>query len=385
MAEGAACRCVAPSASARSWWPRQIPKIGTSPSSPATTARLGAERRGVARAVGEEDAVGLERADLVGRVVDAGTTVTRERAEASWRTDRRLDAVVEGHDVRAPGPERVGRRAVVTSRHEVAAVGAARGARRGARRRSGRPVPKAPGSAPRPAQVPGQAASVDARRSPATPWLDQEPLERPDGAPVRRPCALSSRTTTPAHHGRARLVVERRHAVVADVRVGEGDDLAGVARVGEDLLVAAERGVEDELAARDTAAARSPRPISPRSVAPSARTRVARRRSRERPVDDDGAAAQRRVRAPDPTSVAPVVGRVARPARERRRDRRASACAGSKTHEVGVLARGDRAAVRAVAGTRGSAARSRGDRAPGRGSAARRAAPGRVARRAPRG
>ena len=49
----------------------------------------------------------------------------------------------------------------------------------------------------------------------------------------------------------ARLVVDAGHAVVADVRVGERDDLAGVGRVGEDLLVTAQRGVEHDLAGGD--------------------------------------------------------------------------------------------------------------------------------------
>src|SRR5205807_10254736 len=40
------------------------------------------------------------------------------------------------------------------------------------------------------------------------------------------------------------------HAVVALVRVGHRDDLAGVGRVGQHLLVAAHRGVEDGLAER---------------------------------------------------------------------------------------------------------------------------------------
>ncbi len=46
----------------------------------------------------------------------------------------------------------------------------------------------------------------------------------------------------------ARLHVRAVHAVVADVRHGHRDDLAGVARVGEDLLVADERRVEARLA-----------------------------------------------------------------------------------------------------------------------------------------
>jgi hypothetical protein len=42
-------------------------------------------------------------------------------------------------------------------------------------------------------------------------------------------------------------------AVVADQRIGEDDDLAGVARVAHGLLVAGHRGVEDDLAKADAA------------------------------------------------------------------------------------------------------------------------------------
>ena len=38
-------------------------------------------------------------------------------------------------------------------------------------------------------------------------------------------------------------------AVIADLRIGEDDDLAGVGGVGEDFLIPGERGVEDDFAA----------------------------------------------------------------------------------------------------------------------------------------
>ena len=61
----------------------------------------------------------------------------------------------------------------------------------------------------------------------------------------------------PDHHAAAEraagLEVCPVHAVVADVGVREGDDLAGVARVGQDLLVARQDRVEDHLARGDTA------------------------------------------------------------------------------------------------------------------------------------
>ena len=56
-----------------------------------------------------------------------------------------------------------------------------------------------------------------------------------------------------------RLVVVGDAAVVADQRIGHHDDLAGVRRVGADLLVAGLRGVDDEVAAgRERRAERDP-------------------------------------------------------------------------------------------------------------------------------
>src|SRR5213079_2060210 len=54
-----------------------------------------------------------------------------------------------------------------------------------------------------------------------------------------------------ATEGTPALVVGVGHAVVADVGVGEGDDLAGVGRVGDDLLIAGQHGVEDDLTRGD--------------------------------------------------------------------------------------------------------------------------------------
>src|SRR5262249_10099849 len=44
------------------------------------------------------------------------------------------------------------------------------------------------------------------------------------------------------------FVVDVRGAVIADLRVRQDDDLAGIRRVGEYFLVAGERGVEDDFA-----------------------------------------------------------------------------------------------------------------------------------------
>ena len=98
------------------------------------------------------------------------------------------------------------------------------------------------------ADVAGQAAGVDAgQRGHAVPA--QEGLEPLGSAPVRRLAGEVAHHDPPAvrRHG---LVVGGVGAVVADVGAGEGDHLAGVRRVGDDLLVPAHRRVEDELARR---------------------------------------------------------------------------------------------------------------------------------------
>ena len=52
-------------------------------------------------------------------------------------------------------------------------------------------------------------------------------------------------------NGFGRLVVGRVDPVVADVGIGEGDDLSGVGRIGDDLLVARQHRVEHGLAYGD--------------------------------------------------------------------------------------------------------------------------------------
>ena len=48
------------------------------------------------------------------------------------------------------------------------------------------------------------------------------------------------------------LVVEGRDPVVADVGIGEGDQLTGIGGIGDDLLIPGERRVEHDLARGDT-------------------------------------------------------------------------------------------------------------------------------------
>ena len=99
------------------------------------------------------------------------------------------------------------------------------------------------------AQVARQAAGVNPHDG-GNPVLHQEGLEGARGAPV------GGHLGEVAHHDAATvrhggLVVGGRHAVVTDVGVGEGNDLAGVTRVSDDLLVAAEGRIKDELTRSD--------------------------------------------------------------------------------------------------------------------------------------
>ncbi len=99
------------------------------------------------------------------------------------------------------------------------------------------------------AQDPGEAAGVDpgdARHAvPA-----QHGVEAGLGPMVA--VASCERTDDDASTERAaRFEVGGVGAVVADVRRGEGDDLAGVTGVGDDLLIAAQDRVEHDLSRRD--------------------------------------------------------------------------------------------------------------------------------------
>ena len=115
---------------------------------------------------------------------------------------------------------------------------------------------------------------------------------------------------TPRQNGRRLSSSAGGHAVVADVRVGEGDDLAGVGRVGDDLLVARQHGVEHDLAGGDAAGGSAPM-ASPSNTVPSASTS---RASRHRAV---GACARHRCASPSTTTGSPRQERVADPAGER--------------------------------------------------------------------
>src|SRR3546814_11370956 len=75
----------------------------------------------------------------------------------------------------------------------------------------------------------------------------QPVVEVPRGAVVRRVGDVAPENAAERGGGRA-LQVAGVGADDADMREGEGDDLAGIGRVGQDLLIAAHRGVEADLA-----------------------------------------------------------------------------------------------------------------------------------------
>ena len=68
------------------------------------------------------------------------------------------------------------------------------------------------------------------------------------------------------------FVIAAAGSVIADLGVGEDDDLAGIGRIGENFLIAGERGVEDHFARR---ARRAHQNSGPRRRVPSSRARIA--------------------------------------------------------------------------------------------------------------
>ena len=99
------------------------------------------------------------------------------------------------------------------------------------------------------AQQPGQPARVDAG--------DRRPCPRAAGSRRARRSlrkfdarARHVLDDQPGGEDLRRLDVFRVDAVVADVRIRQRDDLPAVARIGEDFLVAGQRGVEHHLADR---------------------------------------------------------------------------------------------------------------------------------------
>ena len=205
-----------------------------------------AQRGGVAGAVGQEDRVGVGGRQLGGRH-RARVQLDARAALDEVAHDRALDPGVDDRDPRAvavAGSVMAGRRDLA---REVEADH---------RRLGGDPLARlrlahggredAAAHRARAADVAHERARVDAgdRRDAAV----AQPVQ-PAALGVGGVLAVDRR----AHDRRARpwaVGLHRllRDAVVADVRVGEGDELAGEGRVGHRLLVAAHAGREDDLA-----------------------------------------------------------------------------------------------------------------------------------------
>ncbi len=197
---------------------------------------------GVARAVGQEDPVRAAGQDVVGgrrRGDDVDGCDFRQEPQ-----DACLDAEVVGDDRQRPVTHPVlDRGGDLLDQVDAVGAGLVVG-----RPLEGQLVGGAEGARHRPglADVAGEAAGVDAG-DPGHAGELQPGVEVDGAAPVRRAAGQVAHDDAPAERSPA-LGVQRRHPVVADVGVGEGDDLPGVGGVGEDLLVAAQDGVEHDLA-----------------------------------------------------------------------------------------------------------------------------------------
>ena len=205
------------------------------------------ERRRVAGAVGQEDRVGLAGQQVLG--ARAARVQLQPHATAQQVAhDRALDAGVDRHDARAvvavaeqDGLARRDLARQVETGHRrlrvdaLARLGLGCGAREdAAAHRAGV------------ADVAHQRARVDT--GDARDAAVAQPVQ-PAALRARRVLAVDRRAhDQPARVDRVGLHRLGRDPVVADVRVGEGDDLAAVAGVGDRLLVARHRRVEDDLA-----------------------------------------------------------------------------------------------------------------------------------------
>ena len=260
-----------------------------------------AGRRRIAGTVGEKHAVGIERGDVLGAglrrhhrhlAADAG-----EQAQ-----DVALDAVVDRDHVElrlvhpavalAPLPRRLVPGKALAARHHRHEVHADQ-ARPLARFFLQRVEVELAAGVVRDhgvghallADERGERAGVEAGQPDDAARL-QPLVEMAGGAEVRRLGDVGA-------HDDAARARRRRHvdgldvfvvgADVADMREGEGDDLPGIGRIGEDFLIAGHRGVEADLADRLArwrrgrslpARCRPPAPAAPWVSARSSRNRL---------------------------------------------------------------------------------------------------------------
>ena len=290
-----------------------------------------AERGRVAGAVGEEERVGVASPAAPRRASCTGAARARAPRSTKLRTIEPLMPVSIAA-IRRPPPSPVDAR--LARRHlarEVAPAidGSARDRARAPRPRPSRREDAAAHRAGV-ADVADERARVDAgdRRDAASASQSSQPRSAP-GASSR---LTASRMIAAARVDAVGLHRRGADAVVADVRVGEGDELAGEARVGHRLLVAGHAGREDDLA-DDVAAARRRR--RRRSAC---RPRAGRRRVMRRPPRTRARGRRRRRRRPSAARGRAACGRrsSSSPSGSRSRPRRRPTRPSRSTrHEVG--------------------------------------------------
>ena len=208
-------------------------------------------RDGVAGAVGEEDAVGLVREGLFGRGVPGDD---RDLAAGLGKAlgDAYLLAAVVGDDaVCVVG--RGGVHVVGFRRRDVRHVVVVRDVLGRADARDEALAVEVEGGDGRPhgaalADAQGEGAGVHALDG-DDPALAQEVWEAHDALPVARRVAHVMAHES-AQGELAGLHIDFVDAVVAELRIGEGHDLAGIGGIAHDFLVSHHRGVEDDLSER---------------------------------------------------------------------------------------------------------------------------------------
>ena len=241
-----------PSASATSWWPRQMPKSGTWPSSSRTVST------GPVSCAGSPGPFPIRTA--------AGSCASTSSAEAepgtttAWTPGLRRAAGRSSACSRGRARRRAGRRRPSTSRACTprARVAARRGAGSASIRSqsrwgwaSARSCSSSGGAVPSAQRI---APSSRSRRTSARVSTSSSAtiaLRREPGRP-RRPGAAHHDALRPDPLGLEQALVD---AVVADERRGEGEHLARIARVGDGLLVAGRSGREAGLARGDAGGA----------------------------------------------------------------------------------------------------------------------------------
>ena len=228
-----------------SWWPRQMPHIGRLPTALAHGVHDVVQGRGVAGAVGEEDRVRVALEQLL-RSGRAGVEAHARAARHEVAHDRALDARIEHRDARPGAIAVVGRFAGRHHGREILPIhrrlGLDHRPRLGLREVRGEDPPAHRALL---ADVAHELARIHAgdRRHAAI----LQPIQ-PAALGLGRVLAVGGR----AHDRRARpraLRLHRpgAHPVVADVRVGERDQLAREGGIGHRLLIAAHAGGEHHL------------------------------------------------------------------------------------------------------------------------------------------